>query len=94
MITKNRTYAPKKIHGLYRHDSGAEINYYEGSENYSFQCVSGQTFQVGYGYGATPLEAIEDTIRSLKAFDKYALIRELENFAEELKALQEADEEE
>lgn len=29
MITKNETHEPRKIHGLYRHDSGAESNCYE-----------------------------------------------------------------
>lgn len=84
MITKNETHEPRKIHGLYRHDSGLKINYYEGDKK-EFQCYTGRTLQLGYGYGATPLEAIEDTIRSLKEFDKDALIRELEQFAEEMR---------
>lgn len=83
MITKNETREPVKIHGLYRHDSGAIINYYEDDDR--FQCTSGKTLQLGYGYGATPLEAIEDAIRSLKEFDKDALIRDLEQFAEEMR---------
>ena len=83
MITKNETREPVRIHGLYRHDSGAIINYYEGDDG--FQCTSGKTLQLGYGYGATPLEAIEDAIRSLKEFDKDALIRALEQFAEEIR---------
>ena len=83
MITKNETREPVRIHGLYRHDSGAIINYYEGDDG--FQCTSGKTLQLGYGYGATPLEAIEDAIRRLKEFDKDALIRALEQFAEEIR---------
>lgn len=62
MITKNETREPRKIHGLYRHDSGLKINYYEGDKK-EFQCCNERTVQLGYGYGATPLEAIEDTIR-------------------------------
>ena len=84
MITKNETREPRKIHGLYRHDSGLKINYYEGDKK-EFQCCNERTVQLGYGYGATPLEAIEDTIRSLKEFDKDALIRALEQFAEEMR---------
>lgn len=84
MITKNETHEPRKIYGQYRHDSGAMINYYEG-ESEEFQCYTGRTLQLGYGYGTTPLEAIEDAIRSLKEFDKDALIRELEQFAEEMR---------
>lgn len=84
MITKNETHEPRKIHGLYRHDSGLKINYYEGDKK-EFQCFNERTVQLGYGYGATPLEAIEDAIRSLKEFDKDALIRELEQFAEEMR---------
>lgn len=83
MITKKETREPVRIHGLYRHDSGAMINYYEGDDG--FQCTSGKTLQLGYGYGATPLEAIEEAIRSLKEFDKDALIRALEQFAEEMR---------
>ena len=83
MITKNETHEPRKIYGLYRHDSGAMINYYEGDDR--FQCTSEKTLQLGYGYGATPLEAIEEAIRSLKEFDKDALIRALEQFAEEMR---------
>ena len=83
MITKNETHEPRRIHGLYQHDSGAMINYYESDGG--FQCTSGKTLQLGYGYGATPLEAIEDAIRSLKEFDKDALIRNLEQFAEEMR---------
>lgn len=83
MITKNETREPVRIHGLYRHDSGAMINYYEGDDG--FQCTAGKTLQLGYGYGATPLEAIEEAIRSLKEFDKDALIRDLEQFAEEMR---------
>ena len=82
MITKNETREPVKIHGLYRHDSGAIINYYEGDDG--FQCTSGKTLQLGYGYGATPLNAIKDAIKGLKKFDKEKLIRELEAFAEEM----------
>lgn len=84
MITKNETHEPRKIHGLYRHDSGLKINYYEGDKK-EFQCCNERTVQLGYGYGATPLEAIEDAIRSLKEFDKDALIRVLEQFAEEMR---------
>lgn len=84
MITKNETYEPRKIHGLYRHDSGLKINYYEGDKK-EFQCCNERTLQLGYGYGTTPLEAIEDTIRNLKEFDKDTLIRELEQFAEEIR---------
>lgn len=84
MITKNRTHEPRKIHGLYRHDSGAEINYYEGDKE-EFQCCNERTLQLGYGYGETPQEAIEDAIRDLKEFDKDVLIRELETFAEEMR---------
>lgn len=84
MITKNETREPVKIHGLYRHDSGVKINYYEG-EKKEFQCCNERTLQLGYGYGATPLDAIEDAIRSLKEFDKDALIRDLEAFAEEMR---------
>ena len=84
MITKNETHEPRKILGLYRHDSGLKINYYEGDKK-EFQCCNERTVQLGYGYGATPLEAIEDTIRSLKEFDKDALIRDLEQFAEEMR---------
>ncbi len=84
MITKNETHEPRKIHGLYRHDSGLKINYYEGDKK-EFQCYAEQTLQLGYGYGTTPLEAIEDAIRSLKEFDKDALIRNLEQFAEEMR---------
>ena len=83
MITKNETREPVKIHGLYRHDSGAMVNYYEGDDG--FQCTSGKTLQLGYGYGTTALAAIEDAIRSLKEFDKDALIRNLEQFAEEMR---------
>lgn len=83
MITKNETREPRKIHRLYRHDSGAAINYYEGDSK-KFQCYNDRTLQLGYGYGATPQEAIEDAIRSLKEFDKEAMIRELEAFAEEM----------
>ena len=82
MITTNETHEPRKIHGLYRHDSGATINYYESDK--SFQCTSGKTLQLGYGYGTTAVAAIEDAIKSLKAFDKEAMIRELEAFAEEM----------
>ena len=82
MIPKNETREPVKIHGLYRHDSGAMINYYEDDER--FQCTSGKTLQLGYGYGATALAAIKDAIKGLKAFDKEKLIRELERFAEEI----------
>ena len=84
MITKNETHEPRKIYGLYRHDSGAMINYYEG-EKKEFQCSNDRGLQLGYGYGATPLEAIEEAIRSLKEFDKDALIRALEQFAEEMR---------
>ena len=83
MITKNETHEPRKIHGLYRHDSGLKINYYE--ENKQFQCFNDRIISVGYGYGKTPLAAIEDAIKGLKAFDKEALIRELEQFAEEMR---------
>ena len=83
MITKNETREPVRIHGLYRHDSGAMINYYDGDDG--FQCTSGKTLQLGYGYGKTPLAAIKDAIKGLKAFDKEALIRELEQFAEEMR---------
>ena len=83
MITKNETREPVKIFGLYKHDSGAKINYYEECKH--FQCFNDRMISVGYGYGATPLEAIEDTIRSLKEFDKEKLIRELEQFAEEMR---------
>ena len=83
MITKNETHEPRMIYGLYRHDSGAMINYYERDE--SFQCSSGKTLQLGYGFGTTPLEAIEDAIKGLKEFDKDALIRVLEQFAEEMR---------
>lgn len=84
MITKKETREPRTIHGLYRHDSGATINYYETNE--SFQCALGKTLQLGYGYGSTPLAAIEDAIKSFKAFDKEAIIRELERFAEEMRS--------
>lgn len=84
MITKKETHVPRKIYGQYRHDSGAMINYYEG-ESKEFQCYAEHTLQLGYGYGTTPLEAIEDAIRSLKEFDKDALIRDLEQFAEEMR---------
>ncbi|MDY5695186.1 MAG: hypothetical protein SPK75_02295 [Victivallales bacterium] len=84
MITKNETHEPRKILGLYRHDSGLKINYYEGGSK-DFQCCNERTVQLGYGYGATPLEAIEDAIRGLKEFDKDALIRDLEQFAEEMR---------
>lgn len=83
MITKNETHEPRKIHGLYRHDSGLKINYYEGNKK-EFQCCNERTVQLGYGYGAMPLEAIEDAIKGLKKFDKEKLIRELEAFAEEM----------
>lgn len=83
MITKNETHEPRKIHGLYRHDSGVKINYYEG-EKKEFQCCNERTLQLGYGYGATPLDAIKDAIKGLKKFDKEKLIRELEAFAEEM----------
>ena len=84
MIMKNETREPRKIHGLYRHDSGMKINYYEGDKK-EFQCCNERTLQLGYGYGATALAAIEDAIRSLKEFDKDALIRDLEQFAEEMR---------
>ena len=86
MITKRETHVPRKIYGQYRHDSGAMINYYEG-EKKEFQCSNDRAFQLqlGYGYGTTPLEAIEDAIRGLKEFDKDALIRDLEQFAEEMR---------
>ena len=35
MITKNETHEPRKILGLYRHDSGLKINYYEGDKKES-----------------------------------------------------------
>ena len=82
MITKNEIREPVKIHGLYRHNTGATINYYEDDER--FQCACGKTLQLGYGYGATPLAAIKDAIKGLKKFDKEKLIRELEQFAEEM----------
>lgn len=86
MITKNETHEPRKIYGLYRHDSGVKINYYEGKKE-EFQCSNDRALQLqlGFGYGTTPLEAIEEAIRSLKEFDKDALIRELEQFAEEMR---------
>ena len=84
MITKNETRMPAKIFGLYQHDSGAKINYYE--EGKHFQCYNERTLSVGYGYGATALAAIKDAIKGLKAFDKEKLIRELEAFAEEMAA--------
>lgn len=83
MITKKETREPVKIHGLYRHDSGLKINYYEGDKK-DFQCCNERTIQLGYGYGATALAAIKDAIKGLKAFDKEKLIRELERFAEEI----------
>lgn len=83
MITKKETRVQAKIFGLYQHDSGAKINYYEESKH--FQCFNDRMISVGYGYGATPLAAIEDSIRSLKEFDKEKLIRELEQFAEEMR---------
>ena len=83
MITKKETRVPAKIFGLYQHDSGAKINYYEESKQ--FQCFNDRIISVGYGYGTTALEAIEDAIRSLKEFDKEKLIRELEQFAEEMR---------
>lgn len=85
MITKNETYEPRKIHGLYRHDSGLKINYYEGDKKEFQCCYNERTVQLGYGYGTTPLEAIEDAIRDLKEFDKDAMIRKLEQFAEEMR---------
>ena len=83
MITKKETRVPAKIFGLYQHDSGAKINYYEESKH--FQCFNDRIISVGYGYGKTPLAAIKDAIKGLKAFDKEALIRELEQFAEEMR---------
>lgn len=83
MITKKETRVPAKIFGLYQHDSGAKINYYEESKQ--FQCFNDRIISVGYGYGKTPLAAIKDAIKGLKAFDKEALIRELEQFAEEMR---------
>lgn len=84
MITTN-AHEPRKIYGLYRHDSGATINYYESDK--SFQCYNDRTLQLGVGYGATPLEAIEGAIKSLKEFDKEAMIRGLEQFAEEMREM-------
>lgn len=66
---------------LFESSNGMKIHYFGKCSNSPYQCAVHTPMGYLHGHGRTPVGAVHDAMKGIRALDKARLIGELEQFA-------------